>query len=191
MTERKSATDKEAAATKSGASEPEVKLPGTGEDTPDVAKAEEERRAAAENAVNAVADFDPNLDPYAQRDRVRNVDDSATSNAVDREETVANSDGPDPRLMTMQVAQFDESGGGSVLRSVAYPSKAALRAEKASRPGGVVRDEEDTDKGTTSDSTEESRRAAATKSAGDDESAASRRSSARKSSSSARSTDKK
>ena len=51
-------------------------FPGTGDDTPDTEAAEKRRIEAAEAAQSAIAGRDQELDPEANRDRVRNLDDS-------------------------------------------------------------------------------------------------------------------
>lgn len=137
--EKKTPTSRSSAATRSSASKVEKEaekesnfaFPGTGDDTPDTEAAEKRRIEAAEAAQSAIAGRDQELDPEANRDRVRNLDDSTGSSATALGESAENIDGYiDTNRMMVQVSQFDESAP-NVVNHLAYPSKHLIEAQKA------------------------------------------------------------
>jgi len=133
-TSRSSAVNRSAAAAKvekEAEKESNFAFPGTGDDTPDTEAAEKRRIEAAEAAQSAIAGRDQELDPEANRDRVRNLDDSTGSSATALGESAENIDGYiDTNRMMVQVSQFDESAP-NVVNHLAYPSKHLIEAQKA------------------------------------------------------------
>lgn len=150
-----SSSERRAAERKTGDAEKRT-FTGAGDDTPNPKEAAERQEEVAKRAFQAAAEINPDYDPNAHRDPVRNADDSIGASGARRREMDEDleEDGVPPEAMTLQISQFDESTGDT-LRHLAHPSKNAIRARDLSRPGGVV-DEEDRD--------EDDRRSAARKS---------------------------
>lgn len=117
--------------------------PATTPDVKDETKAAPKADTKADAKDEAPASTDGVPDPLSQYEAGRDIHDAQSSDSIRAEQD--NDVITDPAALGWQISQFDETGGRTVLDSLANPPAAAVRAAEVVEAAQRVSEDTDTD----------------------------------------------